>query len=48
MPKFRRRYPQIEVDFHLRFRIPRQESTDCDIVMTSWLNYLPDWIATYG
>ncbi|CAK7009698.1 LysR family transcriptional regulator [Morganella morganii] len=46
MPKFRRRYPQIEVDFHLRFRIPRQENTDCDVVMTSWLNYLPDWIAT--
>ncbi|MCF1264492.1 LysR family transcriptional regulator [Morganella morganii] len=46
MPKFRRRYPQIEVDFHLRFRIPRQDNADCDVVMTSWLNYLPDWIAT--
>lgn len=46
MPKFRRRYPQIEADFHLRFRIPRQENTDSDVVMTSWLNYLPDWIAT--
>lgn len=46
IPKFRRRYPQIEIDFSLRFRIPRQESTDCDVVLTSWLNYLPDWVAT--
>lgn len=46
MSKFHRRYPQIEIDFSLRFRIPRQESTDCDVVLTSWLNYLPDWVAT--
>ncbi|MEG0278773.1 MAG: LysR family transcriptional regulator [Morganella sp. (in: enterobacteria)] len=46
MPKFRRRYPQIEINFHLRFRIPRQDNADCDIVLTSWLNYLPDWVAT--
>lgn len=46
IPKFRRRYPQIEIDFSLRFRIPRQENPGCDIVLTSWLNYLPDWVAT--
>lgn len=46
MSKFRRRYPQIEINFHLRFRIPRQDNADCDVVLTSWLNYLPDWVAT--
>ncbi|HDF2327654.1 TPA: LysR family transcriptional regulator [Morganella morganii] len=46
MPKFRHRYPQIEVDFHLRFRILNQETTECDVVVTSWINRLPDWVAT--
>lgn len=45
IPEFRRRYPQIELDFRLRFDITRQHDTDCDVILTAMIGSLSDRVA---